>query len=121
MDNLDFTLVPGRTTRQGQQINVGKDRPEYLEIVGTVLMNPADVSRLRLADNARVRLRSAHGDAVFRCRSDANVPEGLLFVPYGPPTSRLMSGETEGTGMPVSKGLRVSVERVSDQEEEARA
>jgi formylmethanofuran dehydrogenase subunit D len=46
------------------------------------------------------------------------VPEGILFVPYGPPTTRLMSGETEGTGMPISKGLEVTVESASDEPEE---
>ena len=30
----------GRTTKQGQQINVGKDSPEYQAIVGTLNMHP---------------------------------------------------------------------------------
>ena len=47
-----------------------------------------------------------------RERKDGNVPRGLLFVPYGPPTCELMGGETDGTGMPTSKGWDVEVEVV---------
>ena len=36
----------------------------------------------------------------------------MIFVPYGPPTCRLMGGETDGTGMPTSKGWEVEVEPV---------
>ena len=34
----------------------------------------------------------------------------MLFVPYGPPTCRLMGGDTDGTGMPTSKNWEVEVE-----------
>ena len=36
-------------------------------------------------------------------------PLGMIFVPYGPPTCRLMGGDTDGTGMPTSKGWEVEV------------
>jgi formylmethanofuran dehydrogenase subunit D len=34
-----FLMNAGRTTKQGQQINVGKDHAEYQAIVGTLIMN----------------------------------------------------------------------------------
>ena len=37
----------------------------------------------------------------------------MIFVPYGPPTCRLMGAETDGTGMPTSKGWEVEVEPVA--------
>ena len=40
------------------------------------------------------------------------MPRGLLFVPYGPPTCRLFAGDTDGTGMPTSKGWEVEVDPV---------
>jgi formylmethanofuran dehydrogenase subunit D len=46
---------------------------------------------------------------VFQVK-DGNVPRGLIFVPYGPPTCELMGGDTDGTGMPTSKGWDVTVE-----------
>lgn len=104
-----FTLIPGRTTKQGQQINIGKDRPEYAAMTGTVTMNSTDMERAGLPDGATVRVRSEHGEATFVCRG-GSIPQGIVFIPYGPLTSRLMSGQTDGTGMPTSKGLEVEIE-----------
>lgn len=111
-----LVLIPGRTTKQGQQINVGKDSPEYQAMVETLTVNPADLERLGIADGAPVRVRTPYGDAVFRCRVGA-VPEGLAFVPYGPPSSRLMGASTDGTGMPLSKGMEVELEPLDAEED----
>ena len=51
------------------------------------------------------------GEAEFIC-VEAKVPRGMMFVPYGPPTCQLMGGDTDGTGMPTSKGWDVEVEPV---------
>ncbi len=104
-----FILIPGRTTRQGQQINIGKEDPAYATLVESLTMNAADMKHLGITEGSAVRVRSAHGEAVFRCRA-GSIPEGLAFVPYGPPSGRLMGGETDGTGMPLSKGLEVEIE-----------
>ena len=47
------------------------------------------------------------------------VPEGMIFVPYGPPTCQLMGGSTDGTGMPTSKGWEVEIEPVGGAKPEA--
>ena len=41
---------------------------------------------------------------------EGKVPQGMIFVPYGPPTCQLMGQYTDGTGMPTSKGWEVEVE-----------
>jgi len=38
------------------------------------------------------------------------MPPGLLFIAYGDLSSRLMGGETHGSGMPTSKGIDVKLE-----------
>lgn len=106
-----FVLFPIRTNKQGQQLNVGKDGDEYLSIVNTMTMHPEDMKELGIATGATIRVRNEIGDAEFQCK-EANVPRGMLFVPYGPPTCRLMGGDTDGTGMPTSKGWDVEVEVV---------
>jgi formylmethanofuran dehydrogenase subunit D len=113
MASRRFVMVAGRTTKQGQQVNIGKEHPDYWEIVGTLILNPEDLASLGIAPGSRVRVRSEYGEAVFRCR-DGDVPSGIVFVPYGPPTSRLMGGDTEGTGMPAQKGWEVEIEAVED-------
>jgi formylmethanofuran dehydrogenase subunit D len=106
-----FLLNPGRTSKQGQQINVGKDYAEYQAIVNTLIMHPEDMKALGVASGATVRVRTEFGETTFQCK-EGKVPLGMLFVPYGPPTCRLMGGSTDGTGMPTSKGWEVDVEPV---------
>ena len=103
----------GRTSKQGVQINVGKDHDEYKAMVSTLIMHPDDMKSLGIAAGATVRLRSEYGGvADFLCQA-GKVPEGMIFVPYGPPTCKLMGVETDGTGMPTSKGWEVEVELVT--------
>ena len=110
----------GRTTKQGQQINMGKDSPEYQAIVGTLNMNPEDMKAVGIRAGSSVRVRSEHGEANFKC-VEGKVPAGMIFVPYGPPTCRLMGRDTEGTGMPISKGWQVEVEPIVSETEGAQA
>ncbi len=105
-----FIMNAGRTSKQGQQINVGKDDDEYRAIVNTLILHPEDLKSLGVAPGGAVRVRSEYGgEATFFCR-EGKVPRGMIFVPYGPPTCRLMGSETDGTGMPTSKNWEVEVE-----------
>jgi formylmethanofuran dehydrogenase subunit D len=104
-----FIMNAGRTTKQGQQINIGKDSAEYQAIVGTLTMHPDDMREVGVVSGGTVLVRSDNGQATFLCR-DGKVPRGMIFVPYGPPTCRLMGQTTDGTGMPTSKGWEVEVE-----------
>jgi formylmethanofuran dehydrogenase subunit D len=106
-----FIMNAGRTTKQGQQINVGKDTPEYQAIVGTLNMHPEDMKAVGIASGGSVRVRSDFGEATFTC-VEGKVPQGMIFVPYGPPTCHLMGRYTDGTGMPTSKGWEVEVEPI---------
>jgi formylmethanofuran dehydrogenase subunit D len=106
-----FLMNPGRTSKQGQQINVGKDHAEYQAIVSTVTMHADDMKALGIVSGWTIRVRTEYGETTFLCK-EGKVPAGMLFVPYGPPTCRLMGGSTDGTGMPTSKGWEVEVEPV---------
>lgn len=111
MTTRRFLMNAGRTSKQGVQINVGKDYPEYQAIVNTVTMHPDDLKELGAATGDTLRIRTEWGETTFQCQ-EGKVPVGMIFVPYGPPTCRLMGGETDGTGMPTSKGWEVEVEKV---------
>ena len=106
-----FIMNAGRTTKQGQQINVGKDSPEYQAMVSTLTMHPEDMKAVGIPSGGTVRVRSDYGEATFTC-VEGKVPQGMIFVPYGPPTCRLMAQQTDGTGMPLSKGWEVQVEPI---------
>lgn len=102
----------GRTTKQGQQINIGKDSPEYQAIVGTVTMHGDDMKAIGAQSGGSVRIRSEFAAVTFTC-VEGKVPQGMIFVPYGPPTCHLMGRYTDGTGMPTSKGWEVEVEPIA--------
>jgi len=109
-----FILIPGRTSRQGTTLNEGKLTAGYVDETSTLFMNPDDMARLGIAKGGRVRLRSEYGQAEVTCQpaKAGELPAGLLFLPYGDQSSRLMGGDTHGTGMPDSKGFDVGVERL---------
>ena len=113
MSTRRFVMNAGRTTKQGQQINVGKDSPEYQAIVGTLNMHPEDMKEAGIASGGSVRVRSEYGEATFTC-VEGKVPQGMIFCPYGPPSCRVMGNHTDGTGMPTSKGWEVEVEPIHD-------
>jgi formylmethanofuran dehydrogenase subunit D len=104
-----FLMNAGRTTKQGQQISSGKDREDYQATVNTIHMHPEDMKEIGVPPGSTVRVRSESGEATFTCVV-GKVPVGMIFVPYGPPTCRLMGQQTDGTGMPLSKGWEVEVE-----------
>ena len=94
--------------------------PVALVGAGEFLPAMAAVDAELLAASGRSRPRVAilptaswpDGEAVFLCQP-GKVPEGMIFVPYGPPTCHLYGGETDGTGMPTTKGWEVDVELIA--------
>ena len=111
-----FIMNAGRTTKQGRQISVGKDNAEYEALVTTLIMHPDDIKEIGVTPGGAVLVRSENGEGRFLCKEhggkNGKVPRGMIFVPYGPPTCRLMGQSTDGTGMPTSKGWEVEVEPV---------
>ena len=110
----------GRTTKQGRQINVGKDDAEYEEMVTTLIMHPEDIEDIGASVGASVRVRSENGEGTFVCQEhggkEGKVPPGMVFIAYGPPTCKLMGQSTDGTGMPTSKGWEVEIEPLATEE-----
>jgi formylmethanofuran dehydrogenase subunit D len=112
MEPRHFIMNAGRTTKQGQQISIGKDSAEYQAIVSTLTMHPDDMKAVGVQTGGSVLVRSQYGEVTFKC-IEGKVPQGMIFIPYGPPTCRLMGRYTDGTGMPTSKGWEVEVEAIA--------
>ena len=93
---------------QGKLINVGKDSEEYQNLTTTITMEPGDMEEIGVSDGQKVLVRTEFGEAEFKCQPGKE-PKGMIYVPYGPPTCKLMGGDTGGTGMPQSKGWEVEV------------
>ncbi len=110
----DFILIPGRTSKQGCGISEGKFEEGYQSEISVLQINPNDLQRLGLTTGSRVRITSDHGqiEIAVRPATADELPEGILFLAYGDFSSRLMGGDTHGTGMPTSKGLDVRLEPI---------
>lgn len=108
-----FILIPGRTSDQGCGISEGKFQAKYQTEINTLQVSPGDMERLGLAKGDRVRLTTELGQSVEVAVAPAKkdeLPDGLLFIAYGDVSSRLMGGDTHGSGMPTSKGIDVTLE-----------
>jgi formylmethanofuran dehydrogenase subunit D len=103
-----FILNSSRSSVQGTLINVGKESEEYIALTNTMTMAASDMQEIGLAAGQMAIVRTEFGEAQFKCQA-GKIPEGMIFVPYGPPTCKLMGGDTDGTGMPTSKGWEVEV------------
>lgn len=107
-----FILIPGRTSDQGCGISEGKFEEKYQREINSLQVAPADMTRLGLVAGDRVRLTSPDGQvevSVVAAKGD-ELPAGLLFIAYGNISSKLMGGDTHGSGMPTSKGIDVELE-----------
>ena len=113
---VTMMLIGGRSSKQGTSLCAGKLSAEYLQVSSTVEMNVEDMARLGLSNDSKVRLRTPVGEAVLRCkgRETKDLPSGILFMAYGPPSSELMSGDTAASGMPLSKNIEVEVKPVNE-------
>ncbi|MEC8554508.1 MAG: molybdopterin dinucleotide binding domain-containing protein [Planctomycetota bacterium] len=108
MKSIRLLINPMRTAKQGVQVNVGKFGDDYQSLVTALSMHEEDMRELGVEGGQQVLVRTDHGEAEFVC-DKSKVPQGMAFVPYGPPTCQLMGGDTGGTGMPTSKGWEADV------------
>ncbi len=111
---MKMLLIPGRSSKQGTSLNQGKLKDEYIEVTSTLEMNQDDMRKLKLEDGDSVRMSNHIGETVVKCvgKKPEDLPEGTLFIPYGPPSSQLMESDTAGSGMPLSKHMEVEIEKV---------
>jgi formylmethanofuran dehydrogenase subunit D len=108
MSTKRFILNSSRSARQGTLINVGKESEEYKELTNSMMMAAEDMEEIGLVEGQMAVVRTEFGEAAFKCQV-GKIPLGMIFVAYGPPTCQLMGGDTDGTGMPTSKGWEVEV------------
>jgi len=110
-----FILIAGRTSKQGCGVSEGKFGAEFQAEICRLQVAPEDLARLGLAEGDRVRLTSAAGRVELPVvpAKEGELPPGVLFLAYGQWASRLMGADTHGSGMPTSKGIDVTLEKIA--------
>jgi len=108
-----FVLNTGRSLTQGISMeSEGKWSKKYVDAVAIAEMNPDDISDLSVKD--RVKVYNEYGVVVLRVRPNNGIPKGQVFIPMGPWANMLTDPNTDATGMPHLKGVKVFVESTDE-------
>ena len=111
MPKLRVTLLTGRTLRQGQGKEYGKLSDLYQKSVSTCEIDPEDMQKLRVKDGENVKVTTDFGSVILKAVKSRRTPHwGVIFVPYGPWASVIVSPKTDGIGMPSFKGIDAYIE-----------
>lgn len=111
---LKGILITGRTLNQGTSLEVGKTSRDYLENVAVIMMSEADMRALGVEEGKPVRVSTELGSVVVRCKK-AKLDSGVVFMPFGPWVSVVLGSDTQGTGMPSSKGVEVEISATDEE------
>jgi len=109
VDKLKVTLVSGRTVQQGIGLEEGKTSENYVKSVSHVQLCPEDAAKMKLKEGDAVSVETRHGSVVVYWRPSKELEGGMVFFPYGPWANQVYGYETEGTGMPIFKGIEATV------------
>jgi formylmethanofuran dehydrogenase subunit D len=108
---LEVSLLTGRTIDQGCGKETGKLSEKYMEDVAVCEMNAKDMKKLGIRDNDKVKVTTKFGSVVVKARKSRRLKApDIVFIPYGPWANQVSASNTSGTGMPLLKGIRATVE-----------
>jgi len=108
---LEILILTGRTIDQGCGKEIGKTSKEYVESVAICEMNEKDMEKLRIRDGDRVKITTKFGSIILTAKKSRRIRSpGTAFIPYGPWANYVMGTDTDGTGMPLLKGVPAHVE-----------
>lgn len=104
---LKLLLITGRSIGQGRSKDTGKFFDEYHKAIAVCEMNPMDMETLGIPRGGYVDVSSPYGSITVLAVPSPDIPRGIVFIPYGIIANILIPPDTDGTGIPRSKGLEV--------------
>lgn len=108
---MEVTLLTGRTWRQGAGMEIGRNSENYAKAVAICEIGEEDMKKIGVHEGEPVKLTSEFDSVVVRATKAENPPyPGVIFVPMGLWSNRLMGYLTGTTGMPHFKGIKVKIE-----------
>jgi len=111
MIKLQVSLITGRTIDQGCAKEHGKLSEEYISNVAICEMNQEDMKKLKIRDGENVKVSTKFGSVVVKATRSRRIrTPGVIFIPYGPWANLVLAPNTDGTGMPLLKGMQAAVE-----------
>ncbi len=111
---MDFCLITGRTSKQGESREIGKATEKYRDNTAIVRLNEDDMEGLGLEEGSSVQVSTEAGSVTVKARKDNGLGRGVVFMPIGPWASKVVGGDTCGTGCSHAKGLSASLSNTDD-------
>ncbi len=111
--NLKSILITGRTTKQGKALEIGKLSQDYFDEAAGAWINEEDMENLGLSEDYPIKISSGFGSIVVKCKK-GEVDRGMTFMPVGPWANMIIGSDTEGTGLPKSKGIQVDLSKTTE-------
>lgn len=109
-------IITGRTINQGCHKERGKLSKKYAESVSICEMSEEDMQKLGIKDGDRIKITTKYGSIVLTARRSKKIQQpGIVFIPYGPWANYVIDSSTEGTGMPLLKGLPAYIEPTAEE------
>lgn len=105
-----FTLITGRTIKQGMASVSGKKNENYRKETAYVQLSSSIMEKYDIQEGEEIILKSDAGSAEVECRA-ADLSDKIVFMAYGPTANKLIGTDTGGTGMPNSKSKIVYIEK----------
>ena len=113
---MRITILTGRTIDQGCGKEIGKTSKEYMENVAICEMNEEDMKKLGIQDGDRVKVTTKFGSVVLTAKKSRRIrSSGTAFIPYGAWANCITGSSTDGTGMPLLKGLPARIEPTDEE------
>ncbi|MCW4049644.1 MAG: tRNA CCA-pyrophosphorylase [Candidatus Bathyarchaeota archaeon] len=110
MDKIEVTLISGRTAKQGVGLEEGKPSESYVDSVRLIQLCPGDAEKLDLKEDSPVTVTTEHGSVTVHWVEEKTLESGMIFFPYGPWANQVYNSVTDGTGMPIMKAVKATVE-----------
>jgi len=111
MSLVTVNLLTGRTIEQGASMEAGKEKERYTAACAIIEMNADDFKRLGIMKNTNVRVSNEFGKVIVKAvEARERLNPGEAYMPMGPWANCVVSLQTHGTGMPMLKGVPITIE-----------
>jgi len=114
MERMNARLISGRTIAQGQNLD-NKLSEEYFNAVAICEMNEKEMEKIGVSADEHVEVRTSYGEVVVKAKEGGGNPEGISFITMGPWANAVVSGDTQGAGMPQYKGIDAEIEKSEEE------
>jgi len=103
-------LTTGRTFKQGEAIEKGKDTELYKDATAICELDSADMKKLKVKEGDTVTITTEAGEVNVRAASSNQGPHpGIIFMPMGLWANVLTPAGTDSTGMPPYKRIEAEI------------